>query len=173
MFRHLVVAVGLWPLLAATLCAQTIEGWHWRNFTSRDGLAESWVGSVTRGPTGRLWIGHGTVDGLTVFDGYTMTKVPSPGPRLRVVEGWGGEAWASLWGPRQSDVRGVQRFDGRDWKPVWIAELGSLPLTCEGQIVAVAEGRALVLSPTMLLEIEARDGAKRVVLEASRTTLGT
>jgi PAS domain S-box-containing protein len=173
MFRPLGIATVQWLLLVATLEAQPVEGWHWRSFTSRDGLAESWVGKVTRGPTGRLWISHGTVDGLTVFDGYSMAKVSSPGPRLRVVEGFGGEAWASVWGDRQLEVRGLQRFDGQIWKTAWIAEPRSLPLSCEGQIVALAEGRALVLTPSSVLEVDARSGVARAILEASRRKIGT
>jgi PAS domain S-box-containing protein len=170
MLRPLAVAAVLGPLFAATLGAQPTDGWSWRGFTSRDGLAESWVGSVTRGPTGRLWITHGTVDGLTVFDGYTMTTVASPGPRLRVVEGWEGEAWASVWDEHQREVRGIQRFDGRAWKAVWIAPK-NLPIFCEGQIVALAAGRALLMTPTTVLEIDAA-GTARVVLDGARTELG-
>jgi two-component system, cell cycle sensor histidine kinase and response regulator CckA len=172
MHKHMAVAVVLWPLFSATLAAQPIDGWHWRSYTSRDGLAESWVGHVTRGPTGRLWISHGTADGLTVFDGYAMRTAVSPGPRLRVVEGWGGEAWASVWGERELSVRGVQHFDGQAWKSAWIAEAGDLALGYEGQIVALAEGRALVLTPTALLEIDARSGTARISRDAGDTALG-
>ena len=154
----------------ATLSAQPVEGWHWRTFTSRNGLAESWVRGVTRGPSGRVFISHGAVNALTVYDGYTMTSLPCPGPGLRVVEGPGGEAWASEWDDRQIALAGLQWFDGHQW--VRIAGVGGAPRAYEGQIVPLASGRAAFLTPRTLVAVDARDHSTRVVLDAARTGLG-
>ncbi|HEY6552216.1 MAG TPA: PAS domain-containing protein, partial [Vicinamibacteria bacterium] len=172
MFRQLAVAVGLWPVLAATLCAQTIEGWHSRTFTSRDGLAQSWVAGVTRGPSGRLFISHGAANAVSVFDGYAMTSFPSPGPALRVVEGPNGEAWASARAEPQANLTGVQWFDGRTWRTIRTPGIEGLAPSYEGQITSLASGRALILSEHALLEVDARAGTSRVRLTLADSGLG-
>jgi PAS domain S-box-containing protein len=170
MFRHLAVAAALWPLLATTLEAQPLDGWHWRSFTSHDGLAESWVRGVTRGPSGRIFISHGAVDALTVFDGYTMSSHPCPGPSLRVIEGPDGEAWASVWDEKQVEVAGIQWFDGRRWNR--IAQATGAPHAFEGRIAATGRGRAVFLTPAALLAVDAHVGSTRVLLAAAETGLG-
>jgi PAS domain S-box-containing protein len=170
MFRHSAVAAALWPLLAASLEAQGTSDWHWRTFTSRDGLAESWVRGVTRGPSGRVFISHGAMNALTVFDGYTMTSLPCPGPGLRVVEGSEGEAWASAWDARRLDVAGIQRFDGHQW--IRIGGKIEAPQEYEGQIVALGQGRALALTPSGLVAVDVRESSAHVALEAGQTGLG-
>src|SRR5688572_12987940 len=69
---------------------------NWRFLTSADGLAESWTFDATRGPSGRLLISHGEVGQISVFDGYRMTHLPSPGPYLTVREGDDGMLWSML-----------------------------------------------------------------------------
>ena len=77
---------------------------HWRFFTSSDGLRESWVLDVTPGSNGRWWITHGNVDALTVFDGYTIRQLPSPGATVTVREGPTGQLWSLLPHPTALDV---------------------------------------------------------------------
>ena len=69
---------------------------NWRFLTSADGLVESWTFDATRGPSGRLFISHGEVGQISVFDGYRMDRLPAPGPYLTVREGSDGMLWALL-----------------------------------------------------------------------------
>jgi PAS domain S-box-containing protein len=170
MFRYLAASAALWPLFVATLGAQPVDGWHWRTFTSRDGLAESWVRGVTRGPSGRVFISHGAANALTVFDGHTMTSIPCPGPGLRVVEGPAGEAWASVLDERQVAVVGIQWFDGRQWTRIDGA--GGVPREYKDQVAAVGPGQGLFLTPASLVAVDARGGGTRVALDAAQTGLG-
>ena len=89
---------------------------HWRFFTSSDGLRESWVLDVTPGSNGRWWITHGNVDALTVFDGYTIRQLPSPGATVAVREGATGQLWSLLPHPTALDVYvGLQLFENGRW----------------------------------------------------------
>ena len=67
---------------------------HWRFYSSVDGLRESWVEDITPGRDGRFWITHGSVDSMTLFDGYTFQRFPTPGVNLTVREGVDGLPWA-------------------------------------------------------------------------------
>src|SRR5829696_7963394 len=85
---------------------------HWRFFTSSDGLRESWVLDVTPGSNGRWWITHGNVDALSVFDGYTIRQLPSPGATVTVREGPTGQLWSLLPHPTVLDAYvGLQFFE--------------------------------------------------------------
>src|SRR5688500_434696 len=94
------IAAGM-LLTAGQLAAQQPP--HWRFFTSSDGLRESWVLDVTPGSNGRWWISHGNVDSLTVFDGYTIRQLPSPGATVAVREGPTGQLWSLLPHPTVLD----------------------------------------------------------------------
>ena len=102
------------------------EPGHWRVFTSTDGLRESWIEDVTATPAGRVWIAHGAVDSLTVYDGYTFTRLPSPGSSLKLREGPSGQVWALLpSGIRPGTFSGLQLLDGQGWTayPLAIVQL--------------------------------------------------
>jgi len=73
--------------LAGPAAGQSSERTNWRFLTSNDGLVESWTFDATRGPSGRLFISHGEVPEISVFDGYRVERLPSPGPYLTVREG--------------------------------------------------------------------------------------
>jgi hypothetical protein len=113
--RVLFLAALIGP--AAPASGQVAERANWRFLTSTDGLVESWTYDATRGPSGRLFISHGEVRELSVFDGYRIERLPAPGPYLTVREGPGGVLWAML---RQGGVgnfvyRGLQRLEGGRW----------------------------------------------------------
>jgi signal transduction histidine kinase/CheY-like chemotaxis protein/ligand-binding sensor domain-containing protein len=74
---------------------------EWRSWTAADGMPESYIRSIAAGPDGRVWARHGTVDFISVLDGYGIVKVPelrtgiiaSYGTRARTYASPGGEAW--------------------------------------------------------------------------------
>src|SRR5688572_8953163 len=83
---------------------------HWRFYSSVDGLRESWVEDITPGRDGRFWITHGSVDAMTLFDGYTFQRFPTPGVNLTVREGVDGLPWA-LHRDSRSRFDGIQVFE--------------------------------------------------------------
>src|SRR4029078_2388103 len=96
------LAVGTFLVLLAAVAfgrpasAQAPDNASWRFLTSADGLVESWTFDATRGPSGRLFISHGEVGQISVFDGYRIDSLPAPGPYLTVREGTDGMLWAML-----------------------------------------------------------------------------
>src|SRR5215203_6410206 len=114
-------------VLLSTSDSAAQEPPHWRFFTSSDGLRESWVLDVTPGSNGRWWITHGNVDALSVFDGYTIRQLPSPGATLAVREGPTGQLWSLLPHPTVLDAYvGLQFFETGRWTP---SPLHGLPET--------------------------------------------
>jgi signal transduction histidine kinase len=157
-------------LIAATPCrAQTPL--HWRVFTSTDGLRESWISDVTVGPSGRVWIAHGSVDSLTVYDGYTFRQLPSPGANLKLREGPTGQVWALLpgTGPNTS-YRGVQLLDGQRWVPFPLDDV-QRHVRQRWQFVPWARDRVLLLTPDAIVEFDRTRSAVAIVRRASDTGL--
>jgi signal transduction histidine kinase/CheY-like chemotaxis protein len=147
---------------------------NWRFLTSADGLAESWTFDATRGPSGRLFISHGEIGQISVFDGYRMTHLPSPGPYLTVREGDDGLLWAMLrrGGVGNFVYTGVQRLEGRRWVPYPLAESlgpGETSISSSSRaFLPVERDRALIVGAGRLLDCRIRQGA----LEAQHPTLG-
>ena len=107
-------AYGLLLMTADRVAAQQPP--HWRFFTSSDGLRESWVLDATPGSAGRWWIAHGNVDTLSVFDGYTIQHLPSPGSTVTIREGPGGQLLSLLPLSTRFDVYvGLQYFENGRW----------------------------------------------------------
>src|SRR5580692_425631 len=50
----------------------------WRFWDYSDGLIESHILHITEDPSGAIWIKHGLINFMDVFDGYSMTRVPDP-----------------------------------------------------------------------------------------------
>jgi PAS domain S-box-containing protein len=184
-----------WPLLSQGDA-------QWRYFTSQDGLAESWVGSVSVGPSGRIWITHGEIGQMSVSDGFTVQRIPSPGPNLKVLESPDGEVWALVQG---TDTRfaGLQQLRGaRDlldvvpagdapaappsptrfaWVPYSIPELQELPTEPDpliryyhrGNAFAPAgSGKVLIALPGRVVEFDAATRTLEDVLPADTARLG-
>jgi signal transduction histidine kinase/ActR/RegA family two-component response regulator len=147
---------------------------HWRFFTSSDGLRESWVLDATPGSGGRWLITHGNVDSISIFDGYTIRHLPSPGATVTVREGPTGQLWSLL--PR-STVLDV--YDGLQFleNGKWIAyPLKGLPVTAASMrrwhFLPWAHDRVLVLTPDEVLEFDRSTRAQRTLIRAASTGLG-
>jgi signal transduction histidine kinase/CheY-like chemotaxis protein len=146
---------------------------HWRFFTSSDGLRESWVLDVTPGSNGRWWITHGNVDSLSVFDGYTIRQLPSPGATVTVREGPTGQLWSLLPHPTVLEVYvGLQFFENGHWTAY---PLRGLPDTAASMrrwhVLPWAHDRVLVLSPDALLEFNRATGVQTTLVRAADTGL--
>jgi signal transduction histidine kinase len=173
-------------LLGGEVAAQELP--HWRYFTSVDGLRESYVGSAEVGPGGTVWISHGAVDQASVFDGYSIGRIPSPGARRAIYEGVGGQLWSFFLERRPVTVAGLQTFQDGRWVRHEIPELRAAALAGEdilfGRPEASPEGqhpdfllptgrdRALVLLPDRLVEFDVVTRRATTVRAASETGLG-
>jgi len=153
---------------AAPASAQVAERTNWRFLTSTDGLVESWTYDATRGPSGRLFISHGDVGEISVFDGYRIERLPAPGPYLSVREGPDGVLWAML---RQGGVgnfvySGVQRLEGRRWVPYRFVDgavsFESPVITSSTAFLPLDRDRVLVAGGGRLLDCRVKDGALAV-----------
>src|SRR5260370_26985836 len=89
----------------------------WRFWTASDGMPESYVRKLSRGPDGRIWIRNGVVDSMSILDGYGITQIPEPrvgraiedwGLMARVLAGSDGEAWTI-------ENHALKRFAGGQW----------------------------------------------------------
>ena len=142
---------------------------HWRFYSSVDGLRESWVEDITPGRDGRFWITHGSVDAMTLFDGYTFQRFPTPGVNLTVREGVDGLPWA-LHRDNSSRFDGIQVFERGQWVPYL---LPGIALRGRSAFVPWAQDRVLLLTTTGLVEFSRQDRSTRVVREAGDTGLQT
>jgi signal transduction histidine kinase/CheY-like chemotaxis protein len=158
----LVLAAVSGPVRPAV--AQPSERSSWRFLTSSDGLVESWTFDATRGPSGRVFISHGEVGEISVFDGYRIARLPSPGPYLTVREGSDGMLWAML---RQGGVGnfvylGVQRLEGQHWVRYQLPEsLGPAEASISASsraFLPIDRDRVLIVGGGRLLDCRIEDG---------------
>jgi signal transduction histidine kinase/CheY-like chemotaxis protein len=156
--------------------AQGGERTNWRFLTTADGLVESWTFDATRGPSGRLFISHGDVAFLSVFDGYRIDRLPSPGPYLTVRESADGMLWAML---RQGGVGnfvylGLQRLEGKRWVAYPLGERvgpsdANTSLSASSRaFLPVERDRVLVVGGGRLLDCRITGGALVAVTVPSR-----
>ncbi len=50
----------------------------WRSWGVRDGLAETYSYRVSMTPGGGAYFRHGAVGSMSLFDGYSITRIPDP-----------------------------------------------------------------------------------------------
>ncbi len=140
----------------------------WRFFTSSDGLKESWTTSITIGASGRLWINHGDVDEITVYDGYSFQRFPSPGSSLQIYESRFEELWAA--GIGQSAT--LKRFADDEWINYEIPECAHGPDRVEAFAPhPLNPGQVLFLYPNCLVTFNIETREKDIVKTANETGL--
>ena len=147
----IVLLVGFFSVREA-IAQPEVDLSHWRFYSSVEGLRESWVEDITAGQNGRQWITHGTVDSMTVFDGYTFQKLPTPGSNLTVREGPSGQVWALHRSPTFL-LDGLQIFERDVWAPMLPAGVERLQLTRE-RFVPWAHDRVLLVGLDTLSEFD-------------------
>jgi signal transduction histidine kinase/DNA-binding response OmpR family regulator/ligand-binding sensor domain-containing protein len=99
------LAVLLWPCLTALYAASVGE---WRCWQAEQGLADSFVASVTRDPNGVVWLTHGDVHAITRFDGRRFTPIKSPS----LFKGFDSQDGANGW---VADQNGLHRLQDGKW----------------------------------------------------------
>src|ERR1035437_4426805 len=123
----------------------------WQYWTSADGLKESYSRKMSIGADGRLWVRHGTVNAMSVLDGYNVTGVPEPrrGSTIvfsqigRVYSGPTGTAWTV-------ENHALMSFDGSIWRIEALEAQGdtmivAMPAGAGGVLVLFADRLALYL----------------------------
>ncbi len=145
---------------------------HWRLFTSRDGLAETWVSALTIGPSGKIYISHGEVDEMTVYDGYSFRNLPSPGPHILVYENKAQELWSIYPG---SPGGFLKFFDGQ-WQKIEVSEIGwqrksSFEL-CPISFMTPLRDRVIFLLPDRLMRFSATIRQTEILKHVEETALG-
>lgn len=110
------LAVGI-ALMARLHAAEDLP--NWRLFTSRDGLAESYIAAVTISPRGVVWLRHGDGAAATRLDGYEVRTIPTPGEgKSPIHESRSGQVWCLA-----SD--GLQEFSQGRWVVYRIPEINT------------------------------------------------
>ena len=154
-------------LAAASSHAQSPP--HWRSFTSLDGLPESWVADVTIGPSGRVFVMHGDVSTMSVYDGMHFTRLPSPGPSVTVREGPDGRLWALHRVSQQ--LVGIQTLDGETWTATTLAAL--TPFAAKPRdFLPWAPDRVLIVTPRAIVEFLRATGSVRELFTARALGVG-
>src|SRR5580692_5220955 len=73
--RRFAVAV---LLCAASGVVRADDQVNWRSWGVRDGFAETYAYRLSATPNGSVYARHGAVRTMSIFDGYTVTRIPEP-----------------------------------------------------------------------------------------------
>jgi len=155
----------------------------WSFWDAADGMKESFTSSVAI-HAGSVWIKHGSVTGMNVLDGYTVTELPDPGDIGKIQTSPDGTLW--IWTGQH-----LARYCNSRWEafPVesvtgagvlrgapdqnWIFTSNRPPYPQARIWVGGIDAKhALIMLPDRILEFDAGGKTARVVLEASETSLG-
>jgi ligand-binding sensor domain-containing protein len=138
---------------------------QWRSWGVREGLVETYTYQLSVTPDGNAYVRHGAVRTMSVFDGYTVTRIPEP--RGRVEPNWASESRVYVcpgcapWVISEGELR---TFRNGRW------ETHYSPLPSETLIAAVPAGRrVVVIADTGLREYTPGSRAWREI-EAARHT---
>ena len=155
-------AARRWLLLgcaASLLSPLAAQGPAWRFWARADGLTEPWTLNFTPDANGALWIKHGNVETMTIFDGYRISREPDPRVLRVRVRG----TWAVI-------AEGVKHFAGGAWS------LYPFPNASEfADLVAIMprdSDRAFVLTATGLFEFSLPGGTYRAVRRSAQSGIG-
>lgn len=135
-------------------------GGHWRYWTTADGLRET-CGLCQKGGDGRIWIRHGSVNQISCLDGYSVSRIPSPGVWGQIFETNTGQIWSF-------DSRGLKRFENGEWI--------SYPISgtdfSQTVILPTAQNRVILCLQDRLAEFNAETRELSPIQSIERTQLG-
>ncbi len=150
----------------------SFESACWRLYTSVDGLQESWITSLSYCPYDRLWINHGDVENLSVYDGYSFDSVPTPGPTVRIQVNKEGQVWSLI--PREAG--GFQTLQEGQWIHYLAEEIESdspFYLELRTPFYTPSWGNVIFLNDEDLLLFEEDNLRVRSLLSCEETALQT
>ena len=117
----------------------------WRYWQAEQGLADSYIMSISRDPTGAIWMVHGDELAVTRFDGRTFTIIQSPLLYNRFESLDGRSGWVA-------DHNGLYYFHGK-WDS--FPEVGFTVPDYYLRVVDLGDARALLLYPDRLVRFSA------------------
>ena len=144
---------------------QEADGGIWRMFGPAEGLSTGPALTLSVSPGGSLWVHHGDVGGISVFDGYSVRHLPPVSqdyPTLH--ESRTGQIWAM-------DREGLREFRRDGWLTHRLETFRNLSdeafadTFAEPPVMAAERNNVLVLFPSALLKVD-------VVLQPGQQTTG-
>ena len=132
--------------LAAVACRAAADDPNlWRTWSAIDGLQETFCSRVSVTPGGPVWIRHGAVSIMSVFDGYGVAYMPDP--RQASVPHW--PTTARIY----ADAGGFPATVADGWLKLYRGDSWVRQTQGEAMIAAIpAAHRVLVLYPDRLRE---------------------
>jgi signal transduction histidine kinase/CheY-like chemotaxis protein/ligand-binding sensor domain-containing protein len=146
--QRLLLALLAACLILITVCVSPLRGddtGNWRYWQAEQGLADSFVMSVTRDPTGAIWMVHGDEPAITRFNGRNFTIIHSPMLYNSFESLDGCSGWVA-------DHNGLYYFDGK-WDS--FPELGFTVPDYYLRVLDLGDARALLLFPDRLVRFSA------------------
>lgn len=155
---------------------------EWRRLTSKDGLADTWCTSIAEDNAGRLWIGHGSVKAVSVYDGYEVRTVPWEGfDRPIIRQDAAGRYWGFRYKPfiysssETPQTYPFYRLISSNWAQIDIHDITDEEWSYGLRTIRphpTDSNRLLILLNNRLLEYGIDQNRCGLILSASDTELG-
>ncbi|MBM3831890.1 MAG: hypothetical protein FJ403_01190 [Verrucomicrobia bacterium] len=173
-FRASIAGVALTFLVALARGEQTP---HYRIFRASEGLRDSHVSAVTASPRGNVWVNHwhinANVSEISVFDGYSIRSLPSPGTNsYRVYESAAGQLWSVY-------QDGLLLHDRNTWVHHQVSEIRAditnnvMRQVRQIPLIPIQQDRVLFLLSDRLMEYDAARKQVTLIKRVSDTNLET
>ena len=140
---------------------------HWRYWRTEDGLWEAVTEQAKMGKGGKLWITHGAVENMSIFDGYAFEYIPSPAHTVPVYECESGQIWSYFY-DADSSTGGLQQFIEGEWIRYPIDKIHSQA----NSFYPLGENRVLCLVSSGVVLFDAIKNQTTVVKNEKNSSLG-
>ncbi|MCF7763625.1 MAG: hypothetical protein K9N62_08130 [Verrucomicrobia bacterium] len=115
--KRLQCVLGIFLLGGGILPSAADSPVHLSVFSAADGLSDSYAMSITWSPRGNVWVKHRDGDQISVMDGYSIQRLPSPGrDSYRIYESRTGQLW-SLY------PDGLAQYVAKGWDHHYVPEI--------------------------------------------------
>src|SRR5207249_3515335 len=140
--RRLVMAAPIW--MAVALTAQ--EPGTWRFWTVADGLHESYTRTISISDSGKAFLRHGSVNSMTILDGYSVVSIPDPSAAIHKEGGPTRTAYGRVYESASGDLWNVdfgrlRHYENQRWV---VHKLRSNPAALVLAAIPIAGGDVLV-----------------------------